>query len=245
MSRLGKLVSRSVAARRLGFAFYGTSRTPTPRRVKLRGRWVSLSFPDEPGYVLDIMNLWLDDEYGLHSLPTSPQTVVDVGANVGFFSLWSAHLHPHARIFAYEPNPRILPHLKSNTTAFSTIEVFACGLGATAGKARMEDQGESRLAATRQSDRGEIIIETMSQAIARCGGLVDLLKLDCEGAEWDLFQDPKSFRAVRLIRMEYHLVNGHTLDEFKQTVAALGFSIERLVENQGFGVAWLRNDSAI
>jgi hypothetical protein len=71
------------------------------------------------------------------------------------------------------------------------------------------------------------------------GGALDLLKLDCEGAEWDIFKDVEALRQVRLIRMEYHLTDGRSLDDLTIHAKRLGFHIERLEPNQGFGIAWL------
>jgi hypothetical protein len=74
----------------------------------------------------------------------------------------------------------------------------------------------------------------------RLGADVDLMKIDCEGAEWDLFEDGDSLRRVKEIRMEYHLIDGRSLDEFKAKVRDLGFSVLKLSPNRGFGVAWLQ-----
>lgn len=62
--------------------------------------------------------------------------------------------------------------------------------------------------------------------LSESGG-IDLLKLDCEGAEWDIFADADAFRRVRLIRMEFHLTEGRTLSEFESRVKDLGFHIDR------------------
>lgn len=233
-----RLVRRSIKASRLGFPFYGTSRTLLPKAVTLAGRRVALTTPGDGGYLCDIINLWLDDEYGLSKLNTAG-TIVDVGANIGLFSLWAAHNFPNAEIHAYEPNPRVLSSLRANVTGFP-VKIFPFGVGRERGRAEMRDDSASRLAMTRNSSEGEIEIHSLAEVVKRCGGVIDILKLDCEGAEWALFDDVESFQHVSEIRMEYHLINGNTLDDFKKSVRKLGFSLIRLVPNQGFGVAWLK-----
>src|SRR6185503_17467829 len=42
------------------------------------------------------------------------QTVVDVGAYVGFFTLLAAHANPAARVFAFEPHPAVHQRLLRN-----------------------------------------------------------------------------------------------------------------------------------
>lgn len=77
--------------------------------------------------------------------------------------------------------------------------------------------------------------------IDRIGGRIDLLKIDCEGAEWDIFEQHDAFRNVHQIRMEYHLLEGRDLARFEDTVGELGFRIIKLIPNRGFGIAWLEN----
>jgi len=202
------------------------------------GRRVSLATPGDGGYLCDVINLWLDDEYGLRALRPAPRAVVDIGANIGLFSLWAAHNFPNAKIHAYEPNPKVLPSLRANVNQFA-VEVFPFGVGRDRCRAEIRDDADSRLAMTRTSSNGEIEIRPFAEVISQCGGAVDLLKMDCEGAEWELFEDAESFRHVAHIRMEYHLVKGHTVDDLKRRARKIGFSLTFLAPNQGFGIAWL------
>ena len=238
-ARILTLVRRSFTAAKLGFVFCGTARAQFPKTVNLVRRRIELSIPPQDrGSMFDLINVWLDDEYGLKSIACAPRTIIDIGANVGLFSLWAAHTFNHATIHAYEPNPRVLPYLRANVRGLPVV-VFPKGLGSEQGRAHMIDDRESRQASTCASASGEVEIEPLAEAIRRVGGSVDLMKIDCEGAEWDLFKDRDSLRCVKEIRMEYHLINGSCLQEFKAKVGELGFSISRLSPNSGFGIAWL------
>jgi len=57
-------------------------------------------------------------------------------------------------------------------------------------------------------------------------GDIDLLKLDCEGAEWDIFECKDAWRAVRALTMEYHLwaKPASTPDSLRWQLSGLGFS---------------------
>ena len=70
-----------------------------------------------------------------------------------------------------------------------------------------------------------------------------LSKIDCEGGEWDIFENPVPFRKVRMIRMEYHLVDGKSLEDLKRAADRIGFEIVKLEENSGFGIAWMEAQS--
>lgn len=61
-------------------------------------------------------------------LPNSP-VILDVGANIGMFTLFIQNEYPEARIFAFEPSPQIYQILMSNvTTNESNVECFNIGL---------------------------------------------------------------------------------------------------------------------
>ncbi|NES80452.1 MAG: hypothetical protein F6K10_02800 [Moorea sp. SIO2B7] len=67
----------------------------------------------------------------------------------------------------------------------------------------------------------------MSEAIKTLGSTVDLLKIDCEGAEWDLLRAEGVWDKIQNIAMEYHLFNkGQTLEILKATIESLGFKIK-------------------
>ena len=46
---------------------------------------------------------------------------------------------------------------------------------------------------------------SIADAIARMGGKTDILKLDCEGTEWEILKDIASLKKVKAITLEYHL----------------------------------------
>jgi hypothetical protein len=89
------------------------------------------------------------------------------------------------------------------------------------------------------SDSGDIPVVSLRTAIERMGGSVDLLKLDCEGAEWSILEHPEAFSAVRCVRMEYHLIEpDHSTNRLVEAFQRMGFNCSHIVPNQGFGLAW-------
>jgi len=56
---------------------------------------------------------------------------------------------------------------------------------------------------------------------------VDLVKLDCEGAEWSILSDSKAWKNVGRLAMEYHLFEQpQTHDEIVSLIEAAGFEID-------------------
>ena len=195
-----------------------------------------MAAPLEPSLVNDIINVWLDDEYGLARLAeTPPMTILDIGAGIGLFSIWARKLFPDAIIHAYEPNARVLSYTRQNTADLD-VRLVPSAVGRTAGRASIRDSRDSRRAYTARSSDGNVEIVPLPEIVRRLGGRVDLMKLDIEGAEWELFEEPSAFDAVGVIRMEYHLGRDRTLRDIASAAERLHFRIDKLAPNDGFGV---------
>ena len=54
-------------------------------------------------------------------------TVLDIGANIGAFSLWAAHRWPGCTINAYEPNPATFALLERSTRSYQIDPLPQCG----------------------------------------------------------------------------------------------------------------------
>jgi FkbM family methyltransferase len=229
------------AARLMQVRFSGTSSFRLPKSYLLNGMKLNIDAPSEKGLAFDFINLFLDDEYGLKSLGITPKTIVDIGANIGLFSQMAGALFPKAKIHAFEPNPRIHEYLTKNLSQMGA-KFFPEAVGAVSGTGRSIDEGDSRSGVFLKG--GEIPIVAFSTVVDCIGGKIDLLKLDCEGGEWEIFQAPEPFQKVAEIRMEYHLVDGKTLSDLKDAAEYIGFEITKLEENSGFGIAWMTRKSA-
>jgi FkbM family methyltransferase len=235
------LAQRAFTARLRGVSFYGTSRFRLPPSYYLNGRKLSIYAPLEPGLAYDFINLVLDDEYGLKTLKYDPKTIVDIGGNIGLFSQMAGALFPKAKIHTYEPNPRIHGYLTQNASQVGA-EIFPEAVAAEAGSGQSVDHGDSRTGVFQKG--GDIPMVAFSMVVDRIGGKIDLLKLDCEGGEWDIFQIPEPFQKVSEIRMEYHLIGGKSISYLKAIADHIKFEISELKENSGFGIVWLKRKNA-
>lgn len=242
-NRLSQLTKRVVNAASMGVYFPGTKRFLLPKQFFAHNRQIKLTAPQEPGLAWDFINVLLDDEYGLRRIVPPPQTVLDIGANIGLFSLWAARCFPSATIHAYEPNPRITPFTQENLDQCG-VTLFKKAVGSEIGFASIMDDSESRLCQLITGASEGIAVIQLQEAINQIGGKVDLLKLDCEGAEWEIFRNPAPFKNITSVRMEYHLTEGRTVDDVKRVVNNLGFTIEHLEENLGFGIVWFSRRSS-
>jgi FkbM family methyltransferase len=220
-----------------GFLFVRSRGFKIPEKINVAGNPVSLHFPEEQGVATDFFTCFIRNEYGLRQQLSGVRTILDIGANVGFFSVAARSRYPQAKIHAYEPNPRVLPFLKANTDQLE-ISINPEAVGGDDGKVSICDKGASNQARTVASSDGSIPQVSLQTAIDRLGGAVDLLKLDCEGAEWEMFRHAEPWTHVRNIRMEYHLFHGETPQDVELNLNRLGFEVTHWQHDRGFGIVW-------
>lgn len=75
-------------------------------------------------------------------LTRHPVSVMDIGGNIGLFSLWAGVNFPQARIHVYEPNPNLINSLKVNVTQVGAT-VFSEGISGKDGMGSLVASGES------------------------------------------------------------------------------------------------------
>ena len=241
IDRCRLLIKRRRIAEPMGFHFFGTSYSKIPRSLRLYGKNISLVYPNDQGHLFDLINICLDDEYGLLSIDGEVKSIIDVGANIGLFSLWARHHFPAARIHAYEPNEEMVQYASRNISG-AKVSLFKEGISSEDGTGRLVTNDSSRMVKVHKDSCGLIKLTGLDVAIARIGGKLDLLKLDCEGGEWEIFLKSKPFRSIRHIRMEYHFNSQNNLTSLTSAASELGFEITRLRPNGDFfGIAWLKN----
>ena len=122
--------------------------------------------------------------------------VLDVGANVGMFSLF---IKDYARkIYAVEPSRRVFACLKENTKDWDNIEIFNVGLMNRKGKeflyGKEEETPQTMMIKGDQKELIDIITieEFMNENKI---DHIDVMKIDTEGAEYVILAD-NSFKAV-------------------------------------------------
>lgn len=157
------------------------------------------------------------DDYGLRRLATDrPMVVVDVGANVGMVSLALSRLLPHARIYALEPHPVTYRYLVHNLRRNRAANVMAFNVGLSRDGRNLSLSYD----ATNSGGTSAFVVPTSNTTSARtatlagfldalCIDTVDLLKLDCEGCEYEVLGDGPDadnflWQRIRQLRGERH-----------------------------------------
>lgn len=223
--RLSHIFLRRKRALRFGIVFFRTADFKLPNSILLNGKRTAVCIPDEPGVRWAFDEVLFGDCYGLEKLKSPIRTVLDVGANVGIFALAVRHYFPEAQIHCYEPNPLLERYLQVQATAAQAV-YFMEATQAENGRVSLDVNPDSVHTRSRLDITGTIAATSFAAAVERLGGSVDLVKLDCEGAEWDIWHDHAAWQSVRNLTVEYHLLGGQTHTDAANTVGELGFTVE-------------------
>jgi FkbM family methyltransferase len=206
------------------------------RRLCLRNGWVIDGAP-QTGLMKLYREIWWRDEYRLRAQPLpAGATVIDIGANVGMFAFCVASLSRPRRILCYEPFPDSFGLLRRNIERNAGVPITAFPV-AVAGRSGTRALYVDASAACNGFFAGaglpavSVDCVTLAQVfegegVARC----DLLKLDCEGAEFEILLNtpPAVLSCIDRVALEYHeQLTGRSSDELIDRLRAAGFTVRR------------------
>lgn len=151
--------------------------------------------------------VFYDKEYRLPP-PVNPKKILDLGANVGFASLYFSLNYPDAQIVAIEPDPNNLKTLELNLSNRSNIRIIPSAIDVVAGNRDLYIQEgigmSSSFFSFPQAQKVTVSSTTVKKVLSDMNwNKADLIKFDIEGAEWELFQDSPDKLAEFFIG-EYH-----------------------------------------
>lgn len=192
---------------------------------------------------ITILVIFIKKDYGIIK---NDSIVIDIGSNIGIFSIYAALTSKNSTVYAYEPLVESYNLSVENiilNKAEKSVFPFKLGVGAKKEIRKMFLADSSQFHSLYNSDNKnnsflEINIVSLkdvfdSNNLKHC----DILKIDCEGAEFEiLYNTPSEYlKYVKEIRLEYH--------NQKED----GYNINKLIkylENNQFALIRLRRDSA-
>lgn len=164
-----------------------------------------------------IKEIWVDKLYTPPNIVDIglDDVVVDIGANVGVFSMYAASKTKN-KVLCFEPLPKLFRFLRENVknNTFKNVFPFNYAVSKLSGIQKMYISGSGisggntlldfkkypsrRFTNVRSITLGEILD---NNKLTR----VDFLKMDCEGSEYDiLVSSQEHLRKFNKISMEYH-----------------------------------------
>jgi FkbM family methyltransferase len=165
--------------------------------------------------------------------------VVDIGANIGAFAvLAGSKVGPSGRVFAYEPDPATCERLRANVrlNGLENVVVENIAVGAAAGEATFYRHAKNAYSSLVDGVDGRVHehvesfpvpVAAIADVLARSGPAIKLLKVDCEGSEYDLIDalDGRLAAGIRQIAMEVHPVEGRSMEQLRGRIESWGMRV--------------------
>lgn len=220
---------------------FSTLKTREGLRIKMRNNSTDIQV---------FATVWLLEEYGKEGfLPEGNVVIVDIGAHVGFYALYVSQINRHAKIFSFEPVSENYNLLKENIAknSLDNVKAFNLAVGGQIGEGRIfcfRDQSAHSI--YKKSEKSEVVNCTTLDDIIKDNDIqkISVLKLDCEGAEYDILNkaSDSSLEKIDRICMEYHgITDEHEeLDALKNTLICKGFKIEEIPTSDNLGMIYAK-----
>lgn len=140
--------------------------------------------------------------------------IFDCGAHIGVAAVFFVTKYPNSKILAFEPNPSSVVYFRQNASRYlesNQITLHQVALGAKSEIVQLSPTKEagSLLASTHFKYAGPSVpvqCHTLSSYLNE-HTKVDLIKVDVEGAEWDIIQDlidSNSLNKIDNLVVEFH-----------------------------------------
>lgn len=182
--------------------------------------------------------VFFNNEYDF-DFPGTPRVIVDAGANIGLASLYFLKRFPDAKIFSLEPDQSNFEMLLLNTNKHSQIIPLNCAIWNENKPLEIIDNGFDKwgmqvgpnLGNSSSSIQGISMDYLMSTNNIQ---QIDLLKIDIEGAELELFSNNFErwlpFVKVLVIELHEHLRPGCS-SIFKNAIKKIPHRLAQCGEN--------------
>lgn len=158
----------------------------------------------------------------------SNSVFIDVGANIGYYSIWASKFNPYGKIYSFEPSVSNFKRLNENISCnnlFSQIIPIQKAVAASSGHISMTED----LDTLNHIVKSEIITENENTVKVGCINLddfaqnenisfIDYLKIDVEGYELDVLKGAEKLlmeKKIGIIQMEINNAlqhSGHSVD---------------------------------
>lgn len=168
-----------------------------------------IDVPDIASFLGQFRELFVDDNYKFTSKSNKP-VIYDCGANIGLSCLYFKKLYPKAKIIAFEADKNIADILSKNLKKNnikdviiydSAVWIHDCGI-------EFSIEGSDGGSIQGKGEKINVPSVRLKSLLDRSKFEIDLLKIDIEGAEYEVIKDcKKSLHNVRNIFLEYHSWN--------------------------------------
>ena len=189
-----------------------------------------------------LREIFVDETYRdlLPLLPAGPVRAVDVGANLGSFAVWLHRTHGLSEGYCFEPDPTSFGLCRFNLlqNGCSRVTAVEAAVGGVAREVAMRVNttrpGGQGIYQRSGGDGGEVQsvrVVAFAEWLKSIEGTFDVLKLDCEGAEWEILETAPAelWHRFRIVIAEIHgdPSGRRAVGDFAVEMQKLGFTTVR------------------
>lgn len=186
----------------------------------------------------------------------SNDVIIDVGAHIGVFSVLASRKLQTGKVYAIEPSEESFEYLKRNVAINGANNVFVSKLALSGSKGvtrlyhDLKGGNWGHTITKKISDEFEQIETDNLESYMKDNKIdsCDLLKLNCEGAEYQIILSSsiEVLNKIKMIIIFYHteLADGHSVKDLIEHIKECGFSItiRNKRKNGGWLIAGRTND---
>lgn len=185
-------------------------RHPMPVIIRNQGSQLKVFLRDGAD-IAAFIEVFVEKEYEF-AYPSEMQRIIDIGAHIGAATIYYATMFPQANVYAYEADPENYNVLVKNTDMLDNVFCIPQAVSGAEGRVPFFHNTESSIGSSlvKKNNRTKTIdVEstTLEKALYRVdsAGLVDIVKFDVEGAEYEIFSAVhESLQNVRVFIGELH-----------------------------------------
>lgn len=164
-------------------------------------------------------------------------TIIDIGAHVGFFTIYAAKRASKGKVFSFEPSRGSFEFLKRNIELNKLENVLAENIGIlkTGGIAILFNEennaiGNSMFKNNVSAQKETVTTNSLNEILNRYEiEKVDLLKMDCEGAEYEIIlnlQQETLGKIVKLSAEVHKNIENYKMEDLVKFLTENNFEVE-------------------
>lgn len=174
-----------------------------------------ITVPDSGSFLGVYQEMFVEEIYKFVSKNNAP-LIIDCGSNIGLSVIYFKQQYPSAKIIAFEADPQICATLSHNIKEFNLtdVEIHAKAIWTKDGFIEFQTEGgaSGMITQDKSSDENTIRIPSVRlKSLLEQFDIIDFLKIDIEGAEYDVIKDcADKLHKAQNIFIEYHSMEDKT-----------------------------------
>jgi len=200
---------------------------------------LELNVNKNQGDLTTLFEVFIDEDYKFGENTGDNINIIDIGANVGYFSLYISKKFPNARVFSFEPFPdtfvRLNEHFSCNKTQNVTpYNLAVSDFDGTSKFYSFEWTGCNTLIDGEFDESQSKVTEVNCikfDSLRKLTGAekFDYAKIDCEGSEYPMLlnSSDEAIKAVKKYIIEVHNSDKYSKEDLAKRFTSLGYKIQK------------------